>query len=122
MKKPLEDAPDTERADRQLSMKERARQARHDAYVRARDAKKKDPRTIQLKEKAKQLRRDANAKARVRRKNDPQQIAFKEKLKKERQEASRRAKAEKKAAAAATKQAERAIKDARLNVTFVGIG
>jgi hypothetical protein len=74
-----------------------------------------------LKEKAKQLRREANAKAKERRKNDPEQIAFKEKVKKERQEATKLAKAQRKAAASEAKKAERATKDALLNVRFVGL-
>jgi hypothetical protein len=47
--------------DRPLSMKERAKKARHEAYVLAKQRKKNDPRTIQLKEKMKQGRREANA-------------------------------------------------------------
>jgi hypothetical protein len=121
MKKPKNAAAEAGPVNRPLSMKERARKARHEAYVHAKERRKNDPRTLQLKEKAKQLRREASAKAKERRKNDPEQIAFKEKLKKERQEATKLAKAQRKAAAAEVKKAERASKDARLNVTFVGL-
>jgi hypothetical protein len=121
MKKPKSAAVEAELVDRPTSMKERARKARHEAYVRAREQKKSDPRTLQLKEKAKQLRREASAKAKERRKNDPVQIALKEKLKKERQEATKLAKAQRKKAASEAKRAERANSDALLNVTFVGL-
>ncbi len=114
-------ADNAQQLDRPLSMKERARKARHAAYVRAKEQRKNDPRTLQLKQKMKQLRREANAQAKERRKNDPKQIAFKEKLKRRRQEANKLAKAERKAAAGAAKKAERAIKDARLNVIFRGL-
>jgi hypothetical protein len=97
----------TEQVDRPLSMRERAKRARHEAYVLARERRKNDPRTIQFTEKMKERRREANAQAKIRRKNDPKQIALKEKLKKDRLEAS-------KAKAEATKKAERARKDARL--------
>src|SRR5580658_1293019 len=109
---------DTEQVDRPLSMKERAKKARHDAYVLAKERKKNDPRTLQLKEAMKQRRREANAQAKERRKNDPVQIAFKAKLKKDRQEANKLAKEQRKATATATKQADRAAKDARLKATF----
>ena len=121
MKKPKHAAAKAELVDRPLSMKERARKARHEAYVRAKEQRKNDPRTLQLKEKAKQLRREASVKAKERRKNDPEQMAFKEKLKKERHEATKLAKAQRKAAAWEAKKAERASKNARLNVTFVGL-
>ena len=49
---------DTKQVDRPLLMKERAKKARHEAYVLAKERKKNDPRTIQLKEKMKQGRRD----------------------------------------------------------------
>jgi hypothetical protein len=111
---------ESERIGGRPSMKERARQARHDAYVRAKEQRKNDPRTLQLKEKAKELRREARAKAKERRKNDPAQIALKAKLKTERQEAAKLAKAQRKAAATEAKKIERATKDALLNVRFVG--
>lgn len=122
MKKPIKPLDGDAGANRPLTVKERVRQARHDAYVRAKEQRKNDPRTLRLKEKAKQQRREANARARERRKNDPAQIALKERLKRERQEATRRAKEERKAAKTAANEAERAIKDARLNVMFIGIG
>jgi hypothetical protein len=99
-------------------MKERAKKARHEAYVLAKERKKNDPRTIQLKEAMKQRRREANAQATERRKNDPTQIGFKAKLKKGRQEANKQAKEQRKARAEATKTVERAAKDARLKATF----
>jgi len=120
MKKRKNAVAEAEPGNRPLSMKERARKARHEAYVRAKEQRKNDPRTLQLKEKAKQVRREASAKAKERRKNDPEQIAFNEKLKKERHEATKLAKAQRKAAASEAKKAERASKDARLNVMFVG--
>jgi hypothetical protein len=118
MKNPRNAVGETEQVDRPLSMKERAKKARHEAYVIAKERKKNDPRTIQLKEKMKQDRRDANAQAKERRQNDPKQIAFKAKLKKDRQEASKLAKEQRKAKAEVTKKAERATKDARLKATF----
>jgi hypothetical protein len=121
MKDRARPAADGEQGDRPLTMKERARKARHEAYVVAKERKKNDPRMLQLKEKMKERRREANAQAKERRKNDPKQIAFKEKLKKERQEAKKLEKAQRKEAAAATKKAERAAKHARLNVSFVGV-
>lgn len=107
-----------EQVDRPLSMKERAKKARHEAYVLARERRKNDPRTIQFTEKMRRGRREANAQAKILRKNDPKQIAFKEKLKKGRQEASKVAKEQRKAGAEVTKRAERASKDARLKASF----
>jgi hypothetical protein len=104
----------TEQVDRPLSMKERAKKARHEAYVLAKERRKNDPRTIQFTEKMKERRREANAQAKIRRKNDPKQIALKEKLKTDRQEASKLAKEQRKARAEATKNAERAGKHGRL--------
>jgi len=118
MKNPHKAVGDAEQGDRPLSMKERAKKARHEAYVLAKERRKSDPRTIQFKEKMKQGRREANAQAKERRKNDPKQIAFKAKLKKDRQEANRQAKAQRKATAEATKRAERASKDAWLKANF----
>ena len=68
-------------ADRGLTMKERAKKARHEAYALAKERRKNDPRVIALKEKLKQARREASAQAKERRKNDPRTIALKEKLK-----------------------------------------
>jgi hypothetical protein len=121
MKRSKNAAADAESVDRPLTRKERARKARHDAYVRAKEQRKNDPRTLQLKEKAKLMRREARAKARERRKNDPVQIAFKEKQRKERQEAAKLARAQRKAAASEAKKADRATRDALLNVRFVGL-
>jgi hypothetical protein len=61
---------DTEQVDRPLSTKERAKKARPEAYVLAKERKKNDPRTIQLKEKMKQGRREANAQPKERRRAD----------------------------------------------------
>jgi len=118
MKNPYNAVDDTEQAVLPLSMEERAKKARHEAYVLAKERRKNDPRTIQLKEKLKERRREANAQAKERRKNDPTQIALKAKIKKDRQEANKRAKEERKARAEATKKAERAGKDARLMASF----
>src|SRR5580704_19668357 len=114
MKSPRNAVGGTEQVDRPLSMKERAKKARHEAYVLAKERRKNDPRTIQLKEKMRERRREANAEAKERRKNDPTQIAFKAKLKKDRQEANKRAKEDRKAGAQAGKAAERSEKDALL--------
>ena len=121
MKKPKNAVTEAEPVERRLSMKERARKARHEAYARAKEQRKHDPRTLQWKEKAKQLRREASAKAKERRKSDPERIALKENRKKERQEANKLAKAQRKAAASEARKAKRASEDARLNVTFVGL-
>lgn len=121
MRKPKNAAAEAGPVKRPLSMKERARKARHASYVQAKERRKNDPRTLQLKERAKQLRREASAKAKQRRKNDPEQIALKEKLKKERHEAIRLAKAQRKTAASAATAAEHASNDPPLNVTFVGL-
>jgi hypothetical protein len=104
--------------ERPVSMKERAKKARREAYVLAKERRKNDPRTLQLKEAMKQRRREANAQAKERRKNDPTQIAFKAKLKKDRQEANKLAKEQRKAKAEVTETAGRAAKDARLKVSF----
>ena len=102
-------------------MRERAKKARHEAYVLAKERRKNDPRTIQFTEKMKERRREANAQAGIRRKNDPKQIALKEKLKKDRQEASKLAKEQRKARAEATKKAERDGKHARLKA-YIRVG
>jgi hypothetical protein len=83
---------DGQEANRGLTMRERAKKARHEAYVIAKE----------------------------RRKNDPRTIALKEKLKKNRQEANKLAKERAKTRAGATKKAKRAGKDARLksNLAF----
>lgn len=119
MKKPKTTVADP--VDRPLSTKERARKARHEAYARAKEQKKHDPRTLQWKEKAKQLRREASAKAKERRNSDPERIAVKEKRKRERQEANKLAKAQRKEAASEARRAKREKEDARLNVMFVGL-
>jgi hypothetical protein len=75
MKNPRNAVGETEQVDRPLSMKERAKKARHEAYVLAKERRKNDPRTIQFAEKMKERRREANAQAKIRRKNDPTQIA-----------------------------------------------
>src|SRR5271154_4324645 len=121
MKRPRNAVGETEQVDRPLSMRERAKKARHEAYVLAKERRKNDPRTIQFTEKMKERRREANAQAKIRRKNDPKQIAFKEKLKKDRQEASKLAKEQRKARAEATKKAERAGKHARLKA-YIRVG
>ena len=118
MKNPRDTLDGTGHADRRPSMKERAKKARHEAYVLAKERKKNDPRTIQLKETMKQRRREASAQAKERRKSDPKQIAFKAKLKKDRQAANKLAKDQRKATATATKKAERASKDAVLKALF----
>jgi hypothetical protein len=103
----------SEDASRPLTMKERAREARHAAYVFAKERRKSDPRTLELKEKLKQARREANAQAKERRKTDPKEIALRAKLKANRQEANRVAKDQRKARAGETKKNERASGHAR---------
>jgi hypothetical protein len=95
-------------------MRERAKRARHAAYLAAKERRKNDPRTAELKAKVKAARREANARAKERRKNDPKQIALKEKLKEDRRAASALAKEQRKARAAAAKRTERADKDEHL--------
>jgi hypothetical protein len=74
------------RGGERLTMKERAKKARREAYLRAKERMKKDPRTIEFKAKIKEARRAASKAAKERRK----------------------------AQAEATKKAERTGKDARL--------
>jgi membrane protein involved in colicin uptake len=105
-------------SDRGLTMEERAKKARHAAYVLAKERKKKDPRIVELKAKLKQARREANAQAKERRKNDAAQIALEAKIKKDRQDASKLAKDQRKARASATKKAERAAKDTHMRAAL----
>jgi hypothetical protein len=95
-------------------MRERARKARHEAYLAAKERRKNDPRTAELKAKVKAARREANARAKERRKTDPKQIALKEKLKKDRQAATALAREQRRSRTAAAKKAERAGKDKHL--------
>ncbi|MGH7272084.1 MAG: hypothetical protein ACREJ3_16765 [Polyangiaceae bacterium] len=90
-----------------LTMKERAKKARREFYLRAKERMKKDPRTIELKAKMKEAHRAANKAAKERHKMDPKQIALKAKLKQGRQEATESAKEQRKAQAGASKKAER---------------
>jgi hypothetical protein len=101
------------------TMKERARDARHAAYVLAKERRKNDPRTLALKEKLKQARREANAQAKERRKTDPKAIALKAKMKADRREANRLAKEQRKIRAGETKKEQRATGDARRRATVV---
>jgi hypothetical protein len=105
-------------ASRPQTIRERARAARHAAYVIAKERKKTDPRTLELKEKLKLARREANAQAKERRKTDPKEIALKAKLKADRKEANRRAKEQRKMRAGETTKAERASKYARLHTSL----
>jgi hypothetical protein len=99
-------------------MRERARKARHEAYLAAKERRKNDPRTSELKAKVKAARREANARARERRKTDPKQIALKEKLKKDRQAAAASAKEQRRSRTAAAKKTARADKDEHLRLTI----
>jgi len=101
-------------ASRLRTMRERAREARHAAYLLAKERRKNDPRTLELKERLKQARREANAQAKERRKSDPKEIVRKSKLKADRHEANRLAKEQRKAQAQSTMKAERASKDEKL--------
>jgi membrane protein involved in colicin uptake len=105
--------------DRALTMKERAKKARHEAYLAAKERRKNDPRTAELKAKLKAARREASAQAKARRKADPKQIALKEKLKQERRAASALAREQRKTQRAAAKSAERADKDDQLRLRVV---
>jgi hypothetical protein len=57
-----------EESDHKLSKKELAKQFRRDAYLRAKEYRKTDPRQIAIKEKLKGLRRDTYDKAKERNK------------------------------------------------------
>ena len=100
-------------------MKERARKARHEAYLAAKERRKNDPRTAELKAKVKAVRREASARAKARHKADPKQIALKEKLKQDRRAASALAKEQRKARTAADRKTERADRDGHLRSTVV---
>jgi len=97
-----------------LTMKERAKAARHNAYVAAKERRKADPRMAELKAKVKVARREASAKAKELRKTDPKQIALKEKLKQDRRAASASARKQRRTEA---KQGERAKKDGNLRLS-----
>jgi hypothetical protein len=116
MKKLSQDsAPGNGQADdRRLTMKERAKKARHEAYVAAKERRKNDPRMIEMKAKLKEVRREQNAKAKEQRKNDPAQIALKEKLKADRRAARKGVRDAQKAESGAAKKAHRVSKDAQL--------
>lgn len=101
-------------SDRGLTMKERAKKARHAAYVLAKERKKNDPRLVARKAEFKLARREANALAKERRKTDPVQIALKAKNRKDRQNVSKAAKEQRKARASATKSVERAARETRM--------
>ncbi|MGD0675123.1 MAG: hypothetical protein ABSC94_06865 [Polyangiaceae bacterium] len=100
------------------TMKERAKKARHAAYVLAKERKKNDPRLLEQKARLKLARREANQLAKERRKTDPAQIARKLKTKKDRQEASKVAKDERKAQASATKLAKRTAKETNVRAAL----
>jgi hypothetical protein len=88
-----------------LTLKERAKKARHEAYLAAKERRKSDPRTAELKARAKAARREASAQAKERRKTDPKQLALREKLKKDRRDASE----QRKSRTGATETTERSI-------------
>lgn len=66
--------PKVETADK-LSKKERARQFRHEAYLRAKEFRRTDPRQIALKEQQKEFQREVYQEAKKRNK------AYREKIK-----------------------------------------
>jgi hypothetical protein len=107
---PAEDRP------RKPTMMERAKMARHEAYLAAKEHRKNDPRTAELKARMKAAGREASAKAKELRKSDPKQIALKEQLKKDRQAANAVAKEQRKTRTAAAKKVERAGKDDQLRL------
>ncbi len=84
-----DDRPHGEPRPPTLTLKERAKNARHEAYVAAKERRKNDPRVAEQKARMKAARREAAAQAKERRKTDPKQIALKEKLKDDRQAARR---------------------------------
>ncbi len=96
-----------------LTMKERARAARHEAYLAAKERRKADPRTAEMKARMKAARREASAKAKELRKTDPNQIALKEKLKQERRAANE----QRKTRTVEAKKTERARKDGDLRLS-----
>jgi hypothetical protein len=71
-------------APKRLSRKELARQFRHEAYLRAKEYRKTDPRQIAMTEKFKEQRRDAYQKAKKRNK------AYRDQIKKASKEKSAR--------------------------------
>jgi hypothetical protein len=77
------DEPENELAKR-LSRKELARQFRHEAYLRAKEFRKTDPRQIAIMEKLKEQRRDAYQQAKERNK------AYRDEIKKASKEKSAR--------------------------------
>ncbi len=72
--KPAEESEHEE--SQKLSKKELAREFRHEAYLRAKEYRKTDPRQIAMKEKLKEQRRDAYQQAKERNK------AYRDKIKK----------------------------------------
>jgi hypothetical protein len=77
------DKPKNERPKR-LSRKELAQQFRHEAYLRAKEYRKTDPRQIAITEKSKEQRRDAYQQAKERNK------AYRDEIKKASKEKSAR--------------------------------
>jgi len=97
-------------------MKERARTARHEAYVAAKERRKNDPRMAELKARVKAARREASAKAKELRKTDPKQLALKEKLKQDRREANEHRKTRTVEAKRRTERAKKKDGDLRLSI------
>jgi hypothetical protein len=64
--KQAEEGVPVEELPTRLSQKEFAKKARHEAYLRAKEYRKTDPRQIAMKAKLKQQRRDAYQKAKAR--------------------------------------------------------
>jgi hypothetical protein len=104
-------------ASRRPTLRERAKQARKEAYAAAKERLKNDPRVAEAKAKAKEARKALLKARKERLKTDPRELARKAAMKQARKEANERAKSERrdaKAKASAAKKAERAAKDAAL--------
>jgi hypothetical protein len=78
--------------DPRAAIKARAKKARRDAYVAAKERNKNDPRQIERKAQMKEARRAMNKAAKEKRKTDPNEIARKAKQKSDRQAMTKRAK------------------------------
>ncbi len=102
-----------------LTMKARAKKARRDAYLTAKERRKNDPRTAELRAKVKAMRHEASAQAKARRKTDPKQLALKEKRKRDRRAANAFTKQQRKTLAAPANTTVRADEGERPGLRVV---
>ncbi len=79
-----------ESKDAKLSRKERAREARHAAYLRAKEWRATDPRHLAMEETAKQRRHEAYQEAKDRRKEAAAEFKRKRKEQKQEKRAAKR--------------------------------